>query len=414
MLLVVALSVVPLAAMRATRLVAEHQPVARLVIGALAVVWVLGALTGLRPGPGVHLASTSTAGLAVDQARQLRADVKDRSAFAKVIAKDAYATTPGDQLLTGLRGKDVIFAFVESYGRVAVQGSSFAPGIDAELDNGTKQLQAAGFSARSAFLTSPTFGASSWLAHSTLESGAWVDSQQRYDQLIGAKRLTLTDAFRKAGWRTVVDVPSDTRDWPQGRNFYHYDQFYDDQNVGYQGPTFSYATMPDQYILSAFQRLELAPQHRTPVMAEIDLVSSHHPWTPLPQLVPWDQVGDGSVYDGMPAQGESPESVFRSQTKVRAAYGQSIEYSLHSLISFVQTYPDPNLVLVVLGDHQPHPTSPARTPGTTSRSRSSPTTRRCSTRISSWGWQDGLRPAPDAPVWPMDAFRDRFLSAYGS
>jgi len=34
-------------------------------------------------------------------------------------------------------------------------------------------------------------------------------------------------------------------------------------------------------------------------------------------------------------------------------------------------------------------------------------------RIASWGWQPGMRPAPDAPVWPMDAFRDRFLTAYG-
>ncbi len=34
-------------------------------------------------------------------------------------------------------------------------------------------------------------------------------------------------------------------------------------------------------------------------------------------------------------------------------------------------------------------------------------------QISSWGWQDGMRPSPDAPVWPMDAFRDRFLAAYG-
>jgi hypothetical protein len=32
--------------------------------------------------------------------------------------------------------------------------------------------------------------------------------------------------------------------------------------------------------------------------------------------------------------------------------------------------------------------------------------------ISSWGWQPGLRPAADAPVWPMDAFRDRFLDAF--
>ncbi len=34
-------------------------------------------------------------------------------------------------------------------------------------------------------------------------------------------------------------------------------------------------------------------------------------------------------------------------------------------------------------------------------------------RISSWGWQSGMRPDPEAPVWPMDEFRDRFLTAYG-
>ena len=34
-------------------------------------------------------------------------------------------------------------------------------------------------------------------------------------------------------------------------------------------------------------------------------------------------------------------------------------------------------------------------------------------RISAWGWDDGMLPGPDAPVWRMDAFRDRFLSAFG-
>ena len=34
-------------------------------------------------------------------------------------------------------------------------------------------------------------------------------------------------------------------------------------------------------------------------------------------------------------------------------------------------------------------------------------------RISDWGWQDGMRPHPNASVWPMDAFRDRFLTTFG-
>lgn len=33
-------------------------------------------------------------------------------------------------------------------------------------------------------------------------------------------------------------------------------------------------------------------------------------------------------------------------------------------------------------------------------------------QISGWGWTDGLNPAPAAPVWPMESFRNRFLEAF--
>ncbi len=103
-------------------------------------------------------------------------------------------------------------------------------------------------------------------------------------------------------------------------------------------------------------------------MAEIDLVSSHHPWTPLPRLVGWDQLGDGSVFDGMPEQGPSKSVVFRDPDQVRAAYGKSIEYTMGALVSWLERNPDPNLVLVVLGDHQPHHYVSGRSPATTYRS----------------------------------------------
>ena len=35
-------------------------------------------------------------------------------------------------------------------------------------------------------------------------------------------------------------------------------------------------------------------------------------------------------------------------------------------------------------------------------------------KIATWHWQDGLRPGKGTPVWKMDAFRDRFLTAFGS
>lgn len=70
-------------------------------------------------------------------------------------------------------------------------------------------------------------------------------------------------------------------------------------------------------------------------------------------------------------------------------------------------------MLIVLGDHQP--ATIVSGPGA---SHDVPITiivhdPAVMDRISRWGWQDGMRPGPNAPVWPMDAFRDRFLTAYG-
>jgi hypothetical protein len=411
--LIAVLSLLPLAAVRVTGLVADRRPAARAVVGVLAVAWVVLAVTGTQLVPRLGVASSSTSALAVDQVAQVRADLRDRTTFAAQIDRDRQTSTPPDQLLAGLRGKDVLLVFVESYGRVAVQGSSFAPAIRSLLADGTEQLRDAGYESRSAFLTSPTFGAGSWLAHASLQSGLWVDSQQRYGQLLRSDRMTLTSAFRRAGWRTVLDSPADTRDWPEGRSFYGFDRLYTAHDVGYRGPSFSYATIPDQYTFAAFRRLELARAGQAPVMAEIDLVSSHHPWTPLPRFLPWDEVGDGSVYRGMPEQGRSPEQVFRHRGDVRTAYGESVQYALRSLVSYLTTYPDPNLVVVMLGDHQPHSYVTGPHPGfdvPISVLAQDPTVL---ARVSGWGWDDGLLPAPTAPVWRMDAFRDRFLTAFG-
>lgn len=35
-------------------------------------------------------------------------------------------------------------------------------------------------------------------------------------------------------------------------------------------------------------------------------------------------------------------------------------------------------------------------------------------RVADWGWTDGLKPAPQAPVWRVDSVRDRFLTTFGS
>ncbi|MFC7550874.1 sulfatase [Plantactinospora sp. GCM10030261] len=394
--------------LRLTRLVVRHDTAARRAVAALTLVWFASAAFGVQIVKDVPVAAQS-----VYRAVQVPRSLHDKEVFAEASAIDAFRDTPGDEMLTALRGKDVIISFVESYGRDAVADPEFAPQVGAVLDAGTRRLAEDGFAARSAYLTSPTAGGNSWLAHATLASGLWVNNQQRYRTLLAGDRMTLGTAFRRAEWRTVGVEPGHNYDWPEGA-IYGMDRVYDSRHLGYRGPRFGFASVPDQYTLGAFERLERGRADRGPLMSQMVLVSSHAPWTPRPRLVGWDQLGDGSVLRTVAAAGAKEDDAWRSNAQIRADYRESIEYSLESLISYVERYGDDRLVLVVVGDHQPAPVITGR-----GASRDVPITivtrdRGVLDRVSGWNWHDGLRPGPDAPVWRMDAFRDRFLTTFGS
>jgi phosphatidylglycerophosphate synthase len=408
------IGVITAATIHVTAVAARHRRGTVRGLAALTAIWGLSAGLSLQLTPGSPVASTSATALAVSQVQAYQAALSDPRRFTQATrSPDPEATIPASDLLTGLRGKDVIFVFVESYGQVAVRGTSFSPGVDAVLRQQTGMLTSAGWSTQSAWLTSPTFGGISWLAHSTLQSGLWVTSNQRYNELLASQRFTLSDAFSKAGWHTVADDPTDNPNWKAGTAFYHYDQLYNGFNVGYRGPKFSYSAMPDQYTFAAFQRNELQPGHK-PLMAEIDTTTSHIPWAPLPTMVPWNKVGNGSVFDPQPAESESAAKVWRNGNTVKQFYGQSIQYSLTALTSWVTELNDPNLVLILMGDHQPSPAVSG--PGATHDVPVSIVTRAPSVlkQMSSWHWQNGLVPNLGAPLEPMDAFRNQFLNTFSA
>ena len=395
--------------LRVTRAASDHRRRALPAVALLAAAWVALRIVG------APVATTSASALAVREVRSVHSGLNAPQTLARQIARDRFSATPGDRLLTDLRGKDVLLLMVESYGQVAVQGSSFSPGVDRVLAKGNAQLKSAGFSARSGWLTSPTFGGISWLAHSTFHTGVRIDTQRHYDQLIKTSRFTLSQAFKRAGWRSIDVVPANNRTWTPGSTFYHYDKVYDSRDLGYKGPRFGYPTMPDQYTYLALQRLELAKRNRRPVFAEVDTLSSHFPWTKIPRSVPWQDVGDGSIFKRVPpAASASQGTLLRHASQARRAFGLSIEYSLRTIISYVQRYGDKNTVLIVLGDHQPHTVISGQ--GATHDVPISVIAKdpKVTDQIRSWGWDDGLRPTPHAPVWPMQSFRDRFLTAFGS
>ncbi|WP_433291372.1 sulfatase-like hydrolase/transferase [Actinoplanes sp. CA-030573] len=409
----IVLALCTLAVLRLTRLTARYPGPARRTLVGLTAVWVALAISGLTWFPSAPVASDTSADLLKSTVKQVPAALRDQRKFAAQAAADPYRKVPPQEMLTGLRGKDVVIGVVESYGRSSLTKPNMRAIVDPQLAVDAKKLEAAGFAAKSGWLTSSTFSGGSWLAHATLQSGLWIDNTQRYRQLTASNRVTITSAFHDAGWRTVGMEPGNTVAWPEA-SFYKYDEVWDSRNLGYQGPRFGWSRMPDQYTFKKFQDNVYAKK-TGPLMAEITMTSSHEPWTPIPRMLDWDQVGDGSVYRSM-TQGFEPRStLWTSGERTQVQYAKSIAYSVDALISWAQKYGDKDLVVVMFGDHQPMPL----VSGYTNASHDIPITiiahdREVLDRLSGWNWADGLKPGADTPVWPMSEFRDKFFAAYGS
>ncbi|MET3793148.1 sulfatase [Aquamicrobium terrae] len=334
--------------------------------------------------------------------------MQDVAALEAEAAQDpVLASVPSP--LSGLAGTDIVLVFVESYGRSTLDSPLYAGTTNAALRDVERELGALGYAMRSAWLTSPTMGGQSWLAHGTLLSGLWIDGQGRYDALMRSQRKSLNRVAAEAGWRNVGVMPAIVMPWPEAA-WFGYDTVLAAKDLGYRGKPFNWVTMPDQYTLSAFERLELGPGRNRPVFAEIALISSHAPWTPIPSLVPWEAVGYGTVFDAQAASGDTPEQVWADPDRVRDQFRRSIDYALRAVGSFAARHGETKPLFVILGDHQP-----AVFVSGSDTNRDVPIhlfgPPEAVARFDAWGWTHGLVPAHDTPVWRMDAFRARFIEA---
>jgi hypothetical protein len=361
------------------------------------------------PAPPVGAATTRLAWEHARDALRARADL---ARFRTEAAHDRLAAADPRDILPALRGADVFVVFVESYGRAALENPLYAPTITATLAQAEDRLRAAGLAMRSGYLTAPVVGGQSWLARATLLSGLRIDNQARYRALLASPRRTLLHLAQAAGWRTAAVVPAITLPWPEA-GWFGYDRVLAAADLGYRGEPFNWVTMPDQFTLAAFERRLLHPAPRPPVFAEVALISSHAPWTPVPPLIPWEALGDGEVFDAYAAAGDPPEVVWRDPDRVREQYRRALGYSLRTLASFAERHAAEAPLIVALGDHPPAPFVSGDPAG-----RDVPVhvigAPAAVARLDGWGWRAGLVPGPSVAAWPMAAFRDRFLAAFGS
>ncbi len=268
---------------------------------------------------------------------------------ARLVAND---TRP--RPLPRLANTDVIIAFIESYGVSAHRDPRYAPIIEPGLGALRAAVAEQDLTMVTGQLVSPVQGGQSWLAHGTAISGLWLDNQIRYDLMLDQNAPTLIDDFRRTGHRSVGVFPAITRAWPDGERL-GYDAVHSAPGIGYRGPRLNWVTMPDQFTWAWFQR-NVRPAGNEPVFAEIALISSHAPWTPvLPVIDDWGRIGGGAVFERWRDAGPTPVQLWRDPQRVRQHFARSLDYALTVAAGYTSRYVDDSTLLILLGDHQPAP-----------------------------------------------------------
>ena len=353
--------------------------------------------------------------IATAQARHLARMVRERETFeAAVAAAPAdYADVPG--LLSRLRRRDVLLAFVESYGISALDDPRYAQVMRPRLDELGARAAAAGLQLATGTLIAPTQGGQSWFSHLSLTSGLWVDNQLRYDLLVASGRETLIDDFRRAGHRTVALMPANTLAWPEGERL-GYDRILARKDIDYRGPPLNWVTMPDQFTWSYLERVRRdAARDGRRLFAELGLISSHAPWTPiLPVLDDWEGIGDGAVFGPWRDAGEPPERLWLDHDRVREHFALALDYAINVVTGYAERYVDDHTLLIVLGDHQP---APLVTGAGASRAVPVHVLSGDAALLAPFlerGYAPGPWPDPAQPPARMDTFRDWFVRAFSA
>ncbi len=273
-----------------------------------------------------------------------------QSEYARLIAEtqDMLKGLPSD--LSKLRGANVYLILVESYGRATFEWPPLVEATASTLDAFESDLKGRGFHVATGLLNSTTYGGQSWLAHATLDTGIPTRGQLEFEIVLAKKPLAIGTFFRRAGYRTVLVQPNTTRAWTEG-DFYDFEARYVNKDFGYRGPSFAWATMPDQFVLDFIHRREIAERKR-PLFIQYVLVSSHAPWSKLPTVVEdWSLLGNGSIFHRTRMERFPIE--WPNFDNATEAYARSIVYDFDVLRRYVGKFIDDGSLVIILGDHQP-------------------------------------------------------------
>ena len=331
---------------------------------------------------------------------------------------DPFAALPPRRSCRRSRGTDVLVVFVESYGRSALDNPRYAadrrPRRSRDAEAAPRRRAASPM--RSGWLTAPMVGGQSWLAHA---SAALGPPDRQPGPLPRAARqpaphAAAPRAATPAG-RPAAVMPAITLAWPEA-GWFGYDRVLAAARPRLPRPAVQLGDDARPVHARRLRAAELLGRRRAPpVFAEIALISSHAPWTPIPPLLPWEAIGDGRVFDRLrhrrrPAGGRLARPTTASATSTAS---RSTTRCASSAASPRAAPRDAAADRRARRPPAGAPSSRRTRRAATCRSTSSARPTSLARSTAGAGRRGWSRP-PDAPAWPMDAFRDRFLAAFAT
>ena len=205
-------------------------------------------------------------------------------------------------------------------------------------------------------------------------------------------------------------MPGLRQRWPEGV-FYGFDEIYGADRLDYRGPEFGWFAIPDQFSLARFDALEAAASVAGRRFMFFPTISTHFPFSPTPPYQPdWPRMLDPTA---VRRPRRSCERTLRSPTgPIRPRLRRAMTYDIDVLAGYLREHADRDLVMIVLGDHQP----PAAVSGEGASwdvpVTSLPAARRCSTDFCRLGFTPGLTPARH-PIGRMHQLLPKLLDAFG-
>lgn len=322
------------------------------------------------------------------------------------------ATPVLDTSLGSVQGADVLVLFLESYGMTSWERPEITGVVTPAREWLTRAVTDTGYQVVTTRVESTTFGGESWLAHISLLSGIEVRDPDVNRRLMLEARTTLPKVFSQGGYHTFAVMPGIQLDWPEGR-FYGFDRIHAFNDLKYNGPSFGWWDVTDQFALARLDQFATdARRGGQPVMAFMPSISTHAPFMPVPPYQPdWSRMLTTTPYDEAELQ-RAYEDV-PDWTDLTPGYSKALAYTHETLAGYLRAQGDRDLVLVVVGDHQPAALITGE--GATWDVPAHVFTRRPELlqRLRDRGFIDGLAPPTDTRA-RMDTLLPLLLSAFGS